>query len=40
MAAKHASLELTDQHRMRAGRKFAQKLPQPLDGRIAARHPG
>src|SRR5262245_54965788 len=39
IAAKHASLELADQHRTRAGRKFTQKLPQPLDGRVAARHP-
>jgi hypothetical protein len=39
IAAKHASLELADQHRTRARRKFKQKLPQPLDGRVASRHP-
>jgi hypothetical protein len=38
LAAKYASFELADKQRTRPGRKFAQKLPQPLDGRFDARH--
>jgi hypothetical protein len=39
LAAEHASLEFADQQRTSSGRKFAQELPQPLDGRFGARHP-
>src|SRR5262252_7418217 len=38
-AAQHAALEFADQQRTRFRRKLAQKFPQSLDGRFAARHP-
>src|SRR5690242_17862969 len=37
-AAQDAAFKLADQQRTRSWRKFAQKSPQPLDGRFAARH--
>jgi hypothetical protein len=36
--AQHAALKLADEQRTRSWRQLAQKMPQPLDGRLAARH--
>jgi len=36
LAAKYAPLEFADKQRTRSRRKFAQELPQPLDGRFGA----
>src|SRR6478609_11858889 len=38
-AAQHAALEFADQQRTRPWRELAQKMPQPFDGRLGARHP-
>jgi hypothetical protein len=35
----HAALEFADQQRTRSRRELAQKMPQPFDGRLGARHP-
>ena len=37
--AQHAALEFADQQRPRPRRELAQKMPQPFDGRLGARHP-
>jgi len=37
--AQHATFEFADQQRSRPRRELAQKMPQPFDGRLGARHP-
>jgi len=37
--AEHAAFEFADQQRTRPWRELAQKMPQPFDGRLGARHP-
>jgi hypothetical protein len=39
LAAQHAALKFADQQRTRPRRELAQKMPQPFDGRLSARHP-
>jgi hypothetical protein len=39
VTAQHAAFELADQQRTRPRRELAQKMPQPFDGRLGARHP-
>src|SRR6185437_8828289 len=38
-AAQDTALEFANQQRTRPGRELAQKMPQPFDGRLGARHP-
>src|SRR5262245_7513633 len=39
LPTQHAALEFADQQRTRSRRELAQKMPQPFDGRLGARHP-